>query len=64
MHTTSGLLMFLSQRLGAVGLPILALLAVAVAVATGLTVFAISEFLVATADPVQVAPLRWGNRHC
>jgi hypothetical protein len=62
MQTTGGLLTYLSHRLGSVGLSILILLAMALAVAAGLTVLTVSDLLAAGADPVQVSPVRWLRR--
>ncbi len=61
MQTTSGLLMYLSQRLGAAGITLVILLAAALAVALGLMALAAGEILAAGADPLQLAPVRWGG---
>ena len=64
MHTSSGLLIYLGQRLGTVGLTLLVLLAVALVVAMGLAVAVVvaGDPFAAGADPVQVAPFRWVRR--
>jgi hypothetical protein len=58
MHTISGLL-YLHQRMGALGTPVLLLLALAVVIVTGLALTTVTELLAAGSDPIQVAPLRW-----
>ncbi|MEX1295249.1 MAG: hypothetical protein AB1Z67_03660 [Candidatus Limnocylindrales bacterium] len=62
MQTTSGLLTYLSQRIGPAGLVLVLLMALAVAIIVALAVLALGELVVAGADPVQVSPVRWLRR--
>ncbi len=59
MPTISGLLTSLDHRFGRFGAALLLLLALVLAVAVGLTMAGVTELLLTTAEPVQVAPVRW-----
>lgn len=60
MHTTSGLLIYLQQRLGSSGGPMLLALAVALAVLTLVLAFVAAELIAAAPEPILTAPVRWG----
>ena len=64
MDTTNGLLTYLGQRIGAGGLLLLVVLlaTVAIVVMAGLMYTVVNELIAASADPVQVAPVRWTSR--
>ena len=62
MQTTTGFLTYLAQRLGAAGLLTVVLVALAIAIVAGITVYALGELLAAPADSIQVAPVRWLRR--
>ncbi len=60
MHTTSGLLIYLQQRLGSIGTPMLLALAVALAVMAFVLAFVGAELIAAAPEPILTAPVRWG----
>ena len=59
MQPITGFLSYFQQRLGSTGLLLILVLAVAAIVAVSV----VMGSLATAADPVQVAPLRWGGRH-
>ena len=64
MQTATGLLTYLQQRLGLLGVSLLLLLGAALAISTGLAFLAAVELTAATSEPIQLAPVRWGSHRC
>ena len=60
MHSTSGLPIYLQQRLCSVGTLMRLTLAVALTVAALVLALVGTELIAATPEPILTAPVRWG----